>query len=184
VSFTKVTEVGLSNKFTGRKISMSDASGTTSLSVDDVLELITVAKAATADPISTSLAIFQGLGENAVLSGDVLRQSLSQASFAPEGSLADVLTAVGSITKTGTLITLLNNHELRPVVQGNTIRLKETVTFQVGLDGGNPSLSNIEGVAVHKVFWIDIQQVQVRHQDGQKMVHVVTGHGTRDFPLS
>jgi hypothetical protein len=163
---------------------MSDASGTTNLSVDDVLKLITGARSGTADPISTSLAIFQGLGENAVLSGDVLRQALSQASLSLDGPLTAVLAAVETITKSGSLITLVNNQELHPVLQGNTLRLKETVTFEVGSDGGNPSLSNIVGVAVHKVFWIDIQQVQLRQQDGQKIVHVVTGHGTREFPLS
>ena len=162
---------------------MSDASGATILSVDDVMKLMTGARAGTSDRVSASLAIFQGLGENAVLSGDVLRQALSQASLALEGPLADVLAGVGSVTKTGSLITLVNNQELCPVLQGNTLRLKQTVTFEVGLDGG-PSLTNIAGVAVHKVFWIDIQQVQLRQQDGQKIVRVVTGHGTRDLPLS
>jgi len=163
---------------------MSDASGATILSVDDVMKLMTGARAGTSDRVSACLAIFQGLGENAVLSGDVLRQALSQASLALEGPLADVLAGVGSVTKTGSLITLVNNQELCPVLQGNTLRLKQTVTFEVGLDGGGPSLSNIAGLAVQKVFWIDIQQVKLRQQDGQKIVHVVTGHGTRDFPLS
>jgi hypothetical protein len=163
---------------------MSDVSGATSLSADDVVKLITAARAGMTDPVSTCLAIFQGLGENAVLSGDVLREALLQASLALEGPLADVVAAVGCITKTGSLITLLNNQELRPVLQGNTLRLKQTVAFEVGSDGGNPSLSNIVGIAVHKVFWIDIQQVQLRQQAGQRSLHVVTGEGSRDFPLS
>ena len=72
---------------------MSDASGATSLSVDDVLKLITGARAGTADPISTSLAIFQALDENVVLSGDVVRQALSQASLSLDGPLASALDA-------------------------------------------------------------------------------------------
>src|ERR1700686_2231279 len=143
---------------------MSDASGATSLSVDDLLKLIAGARAGTADPISTSLAIFQDLGENAVLSGDVLRQALLQASLSLEGPMPAALAAVESITKTGSVVTLVNNQEQQPVLQGNTLRLKRTVTFEVGSDGGNPSLRNIIGVAVHKVFWIEIQQVQLREQ--------------------
>jgi hypothetical protein len=162
---------------------MSDASGATNLSVDDVMKLITDAKAGTADPVSTTLAIFQGLGENTLVSGDVLRQALSQASLSLEAPLADVLAAVGSITKAGSVITLVNNQELQPVLQGNTLRLKQNVTFEVALDDGIPSINNIEGIAVHKVFWIDIQQVQLRQQAGQRVVHVVTAHGTRDIPL-
>jgi hypothetical protein len=163
---------------------MSDASGATSLTVDDVVKLITGARTGATDPVSTSLAIFQGLGENVVLSGDVLRQALSQASLSLGGTLADLLPAVGSVTKTGNVITLANNQELHPVLQGITLRLKQTVTFQVCSDGDNPSLSNIAGVAVHKVFWIEIEQVQLRQQAGQKVLHVVTGEGSRDFPLS
>lgn len=163
---------------------MSDASGATSLTVDDVMKLITDAKAGTTDQVSTGLAIFQSLGENVVLSGDVLRKALSQASLSLGGRLADVLGAVGSVTKMGDLITLVNNQELRPVLQGKTLRLKQTVAFEVGLDGGNLSLSNIAGVAVHEVFWIDIKQIQVRQQAGQRVMRVVTGEGSRDFPLS
>src|ERR1700693_2026606 len=129
---------------------MSDASGATSLSVDDVLKLITGARAGTADPISTSLAIFQALGERAVLSGDVLRQALSQASLSLDGPLASALAAVETITKTGSLITLVNNQEQHPVLQGNTLRLEQTVTFEVGSDRGNPFPRKIGGGAVAK----------------------------------
>jgi len=162
---------------------VSDASGTANLGVDDVLKLIAAARAGASDAVSTSLVIFQGLGDNVILAGDVLRQALAQASLALDGPLAATLAAVGTITKTGSLVTLVNNQELRPVLRGNTLRLKPTVTFQVGLDG-DLSLNNIAGLAVHEVIWIDIHQVQLRQQDGLRIVHVVTAHGTRDFPLS
>ena len=162
---------------------MSDAAESTTLSVDDVIKLISDARSGTSDPVSTSIAIFQGLSENASLSGDILRLALSQASLSFEGPLTDVLAAVGSITKIGGLVTFTNSQELRPVIHGTTLRLKQTVAFNVGLDGGNPSLSNITGVAVQKLFWIDIQQIQLLQQNGQKIVHVVTAHGTRDLPL-
>jgi hypothetical protein len=162
---------------------MSDAEETKSLTVQNVTKLISSARSGTTDPVSTGISIFQSLGENATLSGDVLRSALSQASLIFDGPLSDVLTAVGSITKTRNLIVVANSQELRPSVHGTTLRLKQTVTFDVGSDGGNPSLSNITGVAVHKVFWIDIQQIELRQQDGQKVLHVVTEHGARDFPL-
>jgi hypothetical protein len=34
-----------------------------------------------------------------------------------------------------------------------------------------------------RLFWIDIQQIQLRQQNGHKIVHVVTAHGARDFAL-
>jgi hypothetical protein len=162
---------------------MSDAAETTTLSVNDVIKLISGARSGTSDPVSTSIAIFQGLSENAILPGDVLRLAPSQASLSFEGSLTDVLAAVRSVTKTGSLVTFTNSQELRPVIHGTTLRLKQSVTFEVGSDGGNPSLSNITGVSVQKFFWIDIQQIQLRQQNGHKIVHVVTAHGARDFPL-
>jgi hypothetical protein len=162
---------------------MSDAAETTTLNVDDVTKLILGARFGTSDPVSTTIAIFQGLSENVILSGDVLRLAVSQASLSFEEPLTEVLAAVGGIGKTGNLVTFTNSQELRPVIHGTTLRLKQTVTFNVGFDNGNPSLSNITGVAVQKLFWIDIQQIQLRQQNGHKIVHVVTAHGTRDFPL-
>jgi len=114
---------------------MSDAAESTTLSVDDVIKLISGARSGTSDPVSTSIAIFQGLSENASLSGDILRLALSQASLSFEGPLTDVLAAVGSITKIGGLVTFTNSQELRPVIHGTTLRLKQTVAFNVGLDG-------------------------------------------------
>jgi hypothetical protein len=162
---------------------MSDASGTLSLSVDDVVKIIGKVKAGTTDPISMGLAIFSCLGDNAIISGDTLRQALSQAALPLDGPLAVVVTAVQSITKAGSLITLTNNQELRPTLQGTTLRLSEKVTFQIGSDSDFPSISNIVGVAVHKILWIDIQQIQLRQQGGQRTVHVATSHGSRNFVL-
>jgi hypothetical protein len=88
---------------------MSDASGATTLSFDDLLKLIAGVRAGTADPISTSLAIFRGVGENAFLSADVLRQALLQTSLSLDGPMPAALAAVESITKTGSLVTLVNN---------------------------------------------------------------------------
>jgi hypothetical protein len=95
---------------------MSDAAETTTLNVDDVTKLILGARSGTSDPVSTSIAIFQGLSENAILSGDVLRLALSQASLSFEEPLTEVLAAVGGIAKTGSLVTFTNSQELRPVI--------------------------------------------------------------------
>jgi hypothetical protein len=162
---------------------MSEGAPATSLSVDDVTRLIATARSGTSDPISTSLAIFQGLGDNVVLSGDVLRQALSEAAVPFAEPLAGVLAVVESITKNGSSITFVNTQEIHPVVQGNTLRLKQTVTFQVGLDAGNSSLTQISGVAVHKLLWIDIQALQLRQDGNQRILHIVTAHGTRDVRL-
>lgn len=162
---------------------MSDGAPTTSLSVDDLTRIIATARSATTDLVSTSLAIFQGLGDNVVLSGGVLRQALSEASLPFGEPLASVLAALENITKAGKTISLANSQELHPVLQGNTLRLKQTVNFQVGLDDSDLSLTGIAGVAVHKIFWIDIQELHVRQQDGKRILHIVTAHGTRDVTL-
>ena len=98
--------------------------------------------------------------------------------------MADVVAALQSIAKTGSFITLMNQVELRPIFHDTSMRLGKIVSFQITIDNGNPSISNISGVAVHKILWIDLQQVQIIEQNGQRMVHVVTAHGSRDFPLS
>src|SRR5690349_15820033 len=98
---------------------MSDGAPAASLSVDDVTRIIATARSATTDLVSTSLAIFQGLGDNVVLSGEILRQALSESSLPFGEPLASVLAAVENITKVGKTISLANRQELHPVLQGN-----------------------------------------------------------------
>ncbi len=158
-------------------------SGPTVLSVDDVTNIIAGAKAATTDPVSVAMQIFSALGDNVTVSGSDLQQALTASAIPLQSPLSDVLNALQQVTKSADLVSLTNAQEVQFVVSGTQARLNPAVSFNVAVVDGLPSLNNISGVSVHKLFWIGIQTIQLINNQGQKMVRVVTSAGTKEFPV-
>lgn len=161
----------------------SQGASVTGLSVDDVTKIIAAAKVAAADPVSVAMQVFSGLGDNATVSGSTLREALSASAVPVEGPLAVVLSAIQQVTKAGDLVTVTNTQEVETVLSGTQVRLKTEVSFAVAEEDGLPALNNIAGVSVHKMFWFSIQSIQLKQNNGQKVVHVVTSGGTKEFPV-
>jgi hypothetical protein len=159
--------------------------GITSLSADDVKKIITDtqnSQLVASDPVSVAMRMFSGLGDKAIVSGASLRAALSDAAVPLAGQLAAVMDAIQSVTKTGNLVTLTNSQDVQIEINGTQARLKNEVSFEV-TQGDTPTLSNIKGVAVHKMFWIDIHSIQLRQDQGKKIVSVATSAGTKEFPV-
>jgi hypothetical protein len=168
---------------TGRSSDFDQANQTTPLSVEDVKNIIAQARAGTADPIAFSMQMFNSLGGNIAVSGDILRQALTESSVDMNGPLSFVLTAAEDITKNGSQVTVSNTGEIKTEINGTPIRFGQLVTFNIGTDSAFPTVGNIQGVAVHKLFWFDIRQIQLRQDQGKRILHVETSGGARDFPL-
>jgi len=161
-----------------------EGTGPTVLSVDDVTKIIATAKATTTDPISVAMQIFSGLGDNVTVAGSDLQQALTASAIPLQSPLSDVVNAIQQVNKSADLISLTSTQEVQIVLSGTQVRLNPAVSFNVAESGGLPSLNNISGVSVHKLFWIGIQTIELIQSQGQKMVRVVTSAGTREFPLS
>jgi hypothetical protein len=129
------------------------------------------------------MQIFNNLGNNITVVGDVLRQALADSNIAIDGPLFALVVAAQNITKMGSHVTVTIADEVKTVIGGTTIRFKPPVTFDVGKAGGYPTINNIQGAAAHKVFWLDIREIQLRQDQGKRMLHVETSAGARDFPL-
>lgn len=154
------------------------------LTVEAVKSIITEAQAGSNDPVSTAIQIFNNLGDNVSVSGEVLRQALSESNVPIGGPLSPLIGASQSVAKSGSQVTVTNSHEVKANISGTDIKFSPVVSFTVGMPGGLPTIDNIQGAAVHKIFWIGITQIQLRENNGQKILHVVTTAATRDFPLS
>ena len=154
------------------------------LTVDDVKSIISQAKVASTDPVAVGMQIFNNLGDNITVFGDILRQALTDSSVAVDGPLSALVAAAHNITKIGSRVAVTNSEEIKTEIGGTAIKFKSLVTFDVGTEGGFPTVSNIQGAAAHKVFWFDITTIQLREDQGKKIVHVVTSGGARDFSLS
>jgi len=53
------------------------------------------------------------------------------------------------------------------------------VLFQLNLGDVQPE----EFVGAHKFLWLDITEIQLKQNQGQRVIHVVTSGGSRDFVL-
>ena len=153
------------------------------LSVEDVKNIITQAQAGATDPLRAGMQIFNNLGDNITVTGDTLRQALTESGVATDGPLSALVAAATSISKMGSQVTVTSTQEIQTQISGTSVKFKPVVTFNVGMDGGFPTISGIQGAAAHKVFWIGITEIQLRENQGQKILHVETSAGARDFPL-
>jgi hypothetical protein len=100
------------------------------------------------------------------------------------GPLSTLLVAFQSIAKSGSQVTVTNSQQIQTEINGTQMRFNPQVTFNVGTDGGFPAITNIQGAAAHKIFWIGITEIQLQDNQGVKTLHVVTSAGSRDFPLT
>jgi hypothetical protein len=135
------------------------------------------------DPISVATQLFSALGENVTVSGSTFRQALAACAVPVVGPLSDVVSKIEEVAKLGSRVTLTNVQEIQSVLNGKRFRLKAAVTFNVVEEDSLPALTNISGLTVHEVIWIDIRGIQVKQNDGNKIVRVVTSEGTKDIVL-
>jgi len=159
--------------------------GVNTLSVDDVKKIITEAQntlLGASDPVSVAMQIFSGLGNQVTASGATLLAALTASAIPLAGPLATVMAAIQKVTKSGDLVSVTSSQDTQAEINGTPLRLKKEVTFNV-TQGGMPALSNITGVAAHKVFWIDIHSIELKQDQGKKIISVVTSAGTREFPV-
>ena len=159
------------------------ANASTTLTVEDVKRIIAEAQSSGADSVSLGMQIFRTLGDDINTSGALVSQALLESNVAVQGPLAALLTAAQTITKTGTQVQITNGQETKTEIGGTPIRFKEAVSFDLVDDGGLPTLRNIVGVGAHKFLWLDITEIQLKQNQGQRVIHVVTSGGSRDFVL-
>jgi hypothetical protein len=167
----------------GQTSGLDQTSQNAPLTVDDVKNIIKQAQVGVTDPVTVGMQIFNGLGDNITVVGDILRQALTESAIAVDGPLSALVTAAQNITKVGSHVTVTNTEETKTQISGTTIRFKPLVTFDVGSVGGFPSVSNIKGAAAHKLLWFDITLIQLQQNQGKRTLHVETSGGARDFPL-
>ena len=51
-------------------------------------------------------------------------------------------------------------------------------------ESGLPALDAIAGVSVHKFLWFDMQSIQLKQNQGQKVIRVVTSGGAKEFAVA
>jgi hypothetical protein len=151
--------------------------------VEEVKAIISKAQAGAADPISTGIMIVSSFRENFTISGDTLRQALADSHIAPAEPWVSILSGLRDISKIENKVVVARAQQLETDVRGTRIKLQEVITFEFTNDSSLPRISNIQGVAAHKLIWLNIQQLELIQDQQQKVLRVMTSGGSRDFAL-
>lgn len=163
---------------------MGDAAEISILTLDQVTQLISQAKSASANPVLVGIQMFNNLGDNVSLPGSTLALALSTSAVHVDPSLAPLLTAVQNISKTGTHVSVALDQDTELSLKNTRIKFAKDTSFDVNDDAVSPALDNIIGLAGHKLFWVNVQSIQFTQNQGRWKVAVKTPLKTIDFDLS
>jgi len=164
---------------------MSDAAGTTILTLQQVIDIIQQAKVGGANPMLMGMQIFNTLGDNVTVTGDVLKAAFGTSAIPIAGPLVPLVDAIQNVAKIGNHLSIVLNDDVEATLNNNRIRFKKDMSFDVIPSVTAPGLSNILGVAAHKVMtWINIQSIQLKQNLGRWNVAVGTSLTTLNFDLN
>ncbi len=154
------------------------------LTVDDLMKIIESASVLrSAEPMSLTTHILSSLDDRVIVSGDVLRKALADSKVVVGEPFNVLIASVQSVARSGNSIVLKSDRELQTKINDSMVRLKPIVTLTLQMEGDSPTISNISGVAVHKLLWIDVQQVQLNLSEKLRTIRVATSCGVRIFAV-
>jgi hypothetical protein len=153
------------------------------LTVEDVKKLVEGARGGTADPMAILRGLFEGLGESATLTGDVLQQGLQESGIPLPAEAKTILGNVQTVEKSVDDLKLVLTSELQPEVRGVKLKLGPAISGTIQKFPDGVALVGISGVLVNQFIWIDIQRVQFKENAGKRSVKVDTNFGGKEFQL-
>lgn len=153
------------------------------LTVEDVKLLMEGVRGATGGPLGIMRALFEGLGDDATLTGAVLQQALQEAGIPLGEDTQALLGGIQSLEKSGDSLKLVLNSELQPTVRDMKMKLGPTIACAIQKFPDGVALVGISGVSVNQFIWIDIQRVHFKDAEGKRTVRVDTNFGGKEFQL-
>jgi len=153
---------------------MGDAAEISTLNLDQVTRLISQAKSAGANPLLLGIQLFNNLGDNVTLPGPTLALALTASGVPVDPSLAPLLGAVQNISKAGTHVSMTLNQDTELSLKSTRIKFAKDTSFDVSNDAVSLALNNIVGLAGHKLFWVNVQSIQLTQNQGRWSVAVKT----------
>ena len=163
---------------------MGDAAEVSTLTLDQVTQLISQAKSAGANPLLVSIQMFNNLRDNVTLPGATLALALTTSGVPVDPSLAPLLNAIQNISKAGNHVSIALDQDTELSLKNTRIKFAKDTSFDVSDDAISPALNNIIGLAGHKLFWVNVQSVQLTQNQGRWTVAVQTPVKTITFDLN
>jgi hypothetical protein len=163
---------------------MGDASEISTLTMDQVTQLISQAQSAGANPLLVGVQMFNNLGQNVTLLGPTLALALTSSGVPVDPSLVPLLSAIQNISKAGNHVSIALTQDTELSLKNTRIKFAKDTTFDVSDDAVSPALNNIVGLAGHKLFWVNVQSIQLTQNQGRWNVAVKTPLKTMNFDLN
>lgn len=163
---------------------MGDAPEVSTLTLDQVTQLISQAKSVDADPLLVGIQMFKNLPDNVTLPGPALALALNTSGVPIDPSLAPLLSAIQDISKVGNHVSIALKQDTELSLKNTRIKFAKDTSFDVSDDAISPELNNIIGLAGHKVFWINVESIQLTQNQGRWTVAVQTPVKTITFDLN
>lgn len=163
---------------------MGDASEISTLTLDQVTQLISQAQSAGANPLLVGIQMFNNLGQSVALPGPTLALALTTSGVPVDPSLAPLLSAIQNISKAGTHVSITLDQDTELSLKNTRIKLAKDTSFDVSDTAASPALNNIVGLAGHKLVWVNVQSIQLTQNQGRWSVAVKTPLKTIDFDLN
>jgi hypothetical protein len=163
---------------------MGDAAESSTLTLNQMTQLISQTKSAGANPLLMGIQMFNNLGDNVTLPGPTLTLALTTSGVPVDPSLAPLLSAIQNISKAGPHVSISLNQDTELSMKNTRIKFAKDTSFDVSDDPVRPTLNNIIGLAGHKVFWVNVQSIQLTQNQGRWSVAVETAVKTITFDLN
>jgi hypothetical protein len=163
---------------------MDNAAEISTLTLDQVTQLISQAKSAGANPLLLGIQMFNDLGDNVTLPGPTLALALTTSAVLVDPSLAPLLSAIQNISKAGNHVSIALNQDTELSLKNTRIKFAKNTSFDVSDDAVSPALNNIVGLAGHKLFLVNVLSIQLTQNQGRWSVAVKTPLKTIDFDLN
>jgi hypothetical protein len=161
---------------------MSDAAAV-SLTLGQVVDLISRAKAGGANPMVIGMQIFNALGNDVTVTGSTLALALTTSGIKVDPVFMLLVNAIQTVSKTGNHVSVSLDQPVE-VQEKIKVDFAQEMSFDVSNDGGNPALNNVEGLSGHKgIFGAAVKTIQLTQNQGHWSVAVKTPLKTFNFEL-
>jgi hypothetical protein len=145
---------------------MSDAAAV-SLTLGQVVDLISRAKAVGANPMVIGMQIFDALGDDVTVTGSTLALALTTSGIKVDPLFMPLVNAIQMVSKTGDHVSVSLDQPVE-VQEKIKVDFAQEMSFDVSNDGGNPALNNVEGLSGHKgIFGEAVKTIQLTQNQGR-----------------
>ena len=161
---------------------MNDAPAV-SLTLGQVVDLISRARAGGANPMLIGMQIFNNLGDDVTLTGSILTLALTTSGIKIDPVLMPLVNAIQTVSKAGEHVSISLNQAVEIQLK-ERVKFEHEMSFDVSENGGNPALNNIVGLSGHKgILGTSVKSIQLTQNQGRWSVAVKTPLETMNFDL-